>query len=274
MRFSRLVLLMFCSWIAAPSWAAWSSQTVQGEGGVPLHVVTTGKRGAPAILFIHGLGASHYNFKAQLDSDLAKDFFLVAFDLRGHGASGRPQDLFAYSTSEVWARDVAAVIAATGIRRPIIVAWSYGTWVAMDYVRAYGTTSVAGLNFTGGLGGLQPVTVSVPINGAPSAAGDDPIADIEALIQYLPPTARDLIAQRQLDNRDLLDRLDVPVLLSLGERDFDPGMVKAGAELAKRKPNFRVSEYKGAGHSVFTEQPSRFNDELLALARQRAPAPP
>lgn len=232
-----------------------------------LNVVTTGKRGAPAILFIHGLGASHYNFKSQLDSDLAKDFFLVAFDLRGHGASGRPADLLAYSASKVWARDVAAVMAATGISRPIVVGWSYGTWVAMDYVREYGATSVAGLNLTGGLGGLQPVTISVPINGTPSAAGD-PVADIEALIQYLPPTARDLVAQRRLDNRDLLDRLDVPVLLSLGERDFDPGMVQAGAELAKRKPNFRVSEYKGAGHSVFTEQSERFNAELRAFARK------
>lgn len=273
MRFLRVLLLISFVAFASPAWAVWSSLTVQGDGGVPLHVVTTGKRGAPAILFIHGLGASHYNFKAQLDSDLAKDFFLVAFDLRGHGASGRPQDLLAYSTSQVWALDVAAVMKATGIQRPIIVAWSYGTWVAMDYVREYGAASVAGLNFTGGLGGLAPVTVALPSDGTPSAEGN-PVADIESLFQFLPPYARDLVTQRQLDNRDLLDRVDVPVLLSLGERDFDPGMVQAGADLAKRKPNFRVSEYKGAGHSVFSAQPARFNDELLAFARQRAPAPP
>ena len=52
---------------------------------------------------------------------------------------------------------VAAVIAATKARRPVLVAWSYGTLVAMDYVREFGIAGLAGLNLTGALGALRPV---------------------------------------------------------------------------------------------------------------------
>ena len=134
----------------------WEYQTVTGAGGVPLNVVTVGDSSSPAILFIHGIGQSHYSFVRQLNADLAEDFFLVGFDLRGHGASGKPWLAEAY-TSEIWAQDVAAVMAASQIQRPIIVAWSFGTLVAMDYVRRFGVAHLPGMVFTGSLGALQPV---------------------------------------------------------------------------------------------------------------------
>ena len=44
----------------------------------------------PEILFIHGFSQSHLSWIKQVTSDLAKDFHMVTYDLRGHGNSDKP----------------------------------------------------------------------------------------------------------------------------------------------------------------------------------------
>jgi pimeloyl-ACP methyl ester carboxylesterase len=63
---------------------------VPSSDGVPLCVYETGRREAPALLFVHGMSQSCAVFKRQFESDLARDYHLVALDLRGHGCSGKP----------------------------------------------------------------------------------------------------------------------------------------------------------------------------------------
>lgn len=85
--------------------------------------------GAP-ILFLHGWSQCTLSWERQLcDPGLAARFRMVAFDLRGHGASAKPHEVAAYDNSQAWAGDVAAVIAAMQMVRPVIVAWSYGRTV-------------------------------------------------------------------------------------------------------------------------------------------------
>ena len=89
------------------------SETIAGFDGVPLVVAETGNRNGPPILFIHGYSQSYLSWEKQLnDQKLAKEFHLIAFDLRGHGASAKPPRQEDY-TIQAWAGDVAAVIAAT-----------------------------------------------------------------------------------------------------------------------------------------------------------------
>ncbi len=299
----RRVLLLAALLVGQPGLTDWNYRIVEGAGGVPLNVVTAGDPASPAILFIHGIGQSHVSFARQLDSDLAKDFFLVSFDLRGHGASGKPWLAEDYGESQVWAQDVAAVIEATEIDRPVMVGWSYGTLVVMDYLREFGIASVAGINLTGALGALQPFRMP---------AGDDPnVAEFarirklqlspdlvdnirasepmvrwltaeplpeperqlfQAVTMMLPVYARRAMTQRRLDNRDLLERLTLPVLLSLGEKD-NPGQLDDGAEMAATHANMRLSVYEGAGHSVFFERPERFNAELRRFVQATGATP-
>jgi pimeloyl-ACP methyl ester carboxylesterase len=83
---------------------------VPGAGGVPLNTVEAGDKTKPGILLIHGFGQSQNSFQAQLESvELTRDFHLVAFDLRGHGASGKPSEAKDYG-SEAWGGYVDAVI--------------------------------------------------------------------------------------------------------------------------------------------------------------------
>lgn len=266
---------------------------------MPLNVVTAGDPASPAILLIHGFGQSHYSFVLQLDSGLADDYYLVSFDLRGHGGSGKPWAVEAYSESEVWAGDIAAVIEATRLDRPLVVAWSYGTMVTMDYIREFGDQGIAGILLTGGQGALRPLKMPSG-DDDPDAKEFAQIRELQSspdLIDYiragerviplltatplpeqqlqlfraiglmLPPYVRRAMAHRRLDNQDMVDQLSLPVLFCLGEKD-NPFQLDDARELAASHDNMSLTVYEGAGHSVFIERPERFNAELRRFAEQ------
>lgn len=295
----RWPLMLFALLVATPSQADWNYRVVAGVGGVPLNVVTVGQPEQPAILFIHGIGQSHYSFHRQLDSDLADEFYLVAFDLRGHGASGKPWEAEAYTQSAAWAGDVAAVLEATGARRPVVVAWSYGTLVVMDYVRDFRTAELSGIVLTGALGALLPLRMTeadeagmaafarirqlqlspnladqvaaarlvVPLLTA-APLPDTERGEFEAIALMLPAYARQGMISRHQDNQDLLEALSsVPLLLALGSED-NQAMIEDASGMAAGTGNISLSVHKGAGHSVFLERPEHFNAELREFARR------
>src|SRR4026208_2079296 len=122
-----------------------AKQIVTGGGGVQLHVVETGNPKGRPILFVHGFSQCSLAWSRQLDSDLARAHRLVAMDLRGHGLSEKPRD--AYSDSRLWADDVAAVLDALTLDRPVLCGWSYGSLIVQDYLRHYGEGRISGFHF-------------------------------------------------------------------------------------------------------------------------------
>jgi len=69
----------------------------------------------------------------QVDSDLAKEFHIVTYDLRGHGNSDKPLDPAAYRNSTAWGQE-AQPIDAAGLKRPVLVGWSYAGPMLSDYL--------------------------------------------------------------------------------------------------------------------------------------------
>lgn len=291
----------------APEFAVPAMSTVRSDDGTDLLVVQEGDPTAPGILMIHGFAQSYLSFRRQFSSDLTSRFHLVSFDLRGHGGSAKPSDPAAYTDVARSADDVAEVIKATGLHRPVIVAWSYGGVVAGDYIRKYGPGNVAGVVFAGTLGGLaKPVAVSPPVSSPTLTKGSDLAATIKAaaakarsldLAQnivggdvissaYMTPamTADDLhilfatemmlpayvrraMLQRSYDNADLIAAFALLPTLFV-RGDRDMGMGEHElADLATKLPRMKLSRYPGAGHLTFFEDPARFNTELAAFAR-------
>ena len=74
----------------------------------------------------------------QVDSDLAKEFHIVTYDLRGHGNSDKPLDPARYKDSKAWGDEVQAVMDAAGLKHPVLVGWSYAGRVISDYVATHG----------------------------------------------------------------------------------------------------------------------------------------
>jgi non-heme chloroperoxidase len=125
-------------------------RTVQGGGGLRLHIREWGKTDGPPILFIHGWSQSHLCWAKQYQSTLADEFRLVAYDLRGHGMSQAPLEPEHYTDPKLWADDVAAIIAQLGLDRPVLVGWSYGSFIICDYLRTHGQDHIAAIDFVAG----------------------------------------------------------------------------------------------------------------------------
>ncbi|MDX2145040.1 MAG: alpha/beta hydrolase [Rhodospirillaceae bacterium] len=283
------VTFLLCA-IASFSSAYAKSLYVEGAGGVPLAVTDVGPLDAPGILFIHGIGFGRDSFRAQFESSLADRYHLVAFDLRGHGMSGKPWTVADYSEPGLWAQDVANVMAATGLKRPVVVAWSYGSLVIADVIRINGTADIGGLVLVAALGGL--VDAPAPQGDMPEelarARRLQPMPDLNsqreasrlvapfltagnvptwwpesalALNLMVPPYARPLLRQHPAKNADLVSKLRLPLLIVHGRHDaaVSPQSVD---HLRRAVPGSAASLYENSGHSPFAEDASRFNAEL------------
>jgi pimeloyl-ACP methyl ester carboxylesterase len=272
--------------------------TVRGGGGLRLHVREWGKANGPPILFVHGLSQNHLCWDKQYESALADEFRLVAYDLRGHGMSEAPLEPQHYTDGRLWAGDVAAIIDELLLDRPVLVGWSYGSFVICDYVRAHGQDRIAALGFVGGavkLGEAAFGTLIGPgfLDHFVDATADDlpsnirgmrglvrvfaatPLAsdDHETLLcssMTVPARIRANLAAREIDYDDVLRILEVPLLVTHGREDTV--VLPAMAEhVVATCPTAEASWYEGVGHVPHLEDPERFNRELAGLiSRVRA----
>lgn len=263
---------------------------VAGFGGVPLNMVQKGDAGRPGVLFLHGYKQSYLSWSAQFGADLAQRCHLVAYDLRGHGNSGQPWQASAYDNSRPWADDMAAVIRASGLVKPLVVAWSFGGNVAMDFLRLHPEVPIAGLVLVSSPAGLLTAPGSAPANAPRPPALDlaQGVAAAERSAQFVfgtgvepglraQLTAASLRVGPYLDsamavrgagaNADLLPALaQLPLTLALGGRD--PIVPAAVAQkLRAALPGARVVEFPDAGHAMFLEEgaATRFNALIDAL---------
>lgn len=102
-----------------------------GPPPIRLHYLDWGGSGRPIIL-LHGLASSCHiwDFTAPL---LAERFRTFALDQRGHGLSDQPGS---YTFAEVTG-DLAGVIEALGLERPVMVGHSWGAGVAVQFAADY-----------------------------------------------------------------------------------------------------------------------------------------
>lgn len=287
----------------APSQAATPEvMLIPSRDAVPLCVAEAGNPAGYPLVFIHGFSQSHAVFARQFSSALAQEFRLLALDMRGHGCSGKPWATEAYASPRPWAGDIAALLAAKQVERPILVGWSAGGYWSLDFVREHGAAAIAGLVMAGSHGGLIPTADDAQVRERAAAMRKanleyplDPVRTLELSDQFvarmaaqplppdlarvmhagtlmLPAYARQAMTSRDMDNADLAPRLDIPVLFILGAADHvvAPAALQA---LATRLPAAQVRIYADTGHSAFAEQPEQFNRDLAEFARRVSGAP-
>jgi len=91
--------------------------------GQRLHYVDTGGTG-PAIVMIHGLGGTLWNFTYGLVGKLSGEFRVIAVDRPGSGYSARPDDAPAKLSAQ--ADTLAKFMRALGLKQPLLVGHSLG----------------------------------------------------------------------------------------------------------------------------------------------------
>jgi pimeloyl-ACP methyl ester carboxylesterase len=263
---------------------------VVAPDGVSVSVNEWGNPAGPEILFIHGQAQSVLCFNRQIDSELARDFRIVAYDLRGHGLSDKPNDPACYRDARRWADEVQAVIAAKRLRKPVAVGWSLGGRVLRAYLMHYGDARLSGINFLS----TRPVEDPGVVGPASKAYHADTAPDlgsrVAANIAFLracyekqpderdfaiavaynfmvPPYVRDALAGWSTDPaqvREAFARVTVPTLVTHGRRDalILPHAAEMTASAIK---GATVSYYDDCGHAPFYEDAARYNRELAAF---------
>lgn len=275
-----MILAMAALHVSAAELGALQFHEISAADGTPLNVVETGNPDAPVLLLIHGFSQSYMSFHAQLrDLDLNTQFRLIALDLRGHGGSGKPWVREAYAGHRPWASDIRQVVEFLKLDKPVIVGWSFGGYVAMDYIREYGASAVAGLVLTGSHGGL------IARRDGPRAKHE---GDLDAAISnarefmklmsakpvsddmfdrgtyahvMMPAYVRNAMAEKRLDNTDMLESLAVRTLVFLGDQDASLPVAHT-REILEANHHITTKILPGVGHSAFIEDANTFNREL------------
>ncbi|MBR0641956.1 alpha/beta fold hydrolase [Plastoroseomonas hellenica] len=276
--------------MAAEPAAASASFTVRSADGTLLTGDAQGDLEAPGILFIHGLRQSRLSWDKQFADPALAGFRLVRFDLRGHGDSDKPAAPDAYADADRWADDLAAVIAGARLRRPVLVGWSLGGYVAGAYLRKHGGAGIAGINLVDAVTRLSPDLLT-PLAGsfARSTGSHDlgeraaATADFLAACFHQPPTGIEwqrmlvingMTARAVNEGFTRTETTDLepvfrdyagPILLTHGAHDRLVRLAMS-ERIRALHPGSRLSVYAESGHSPFYEEPSRFGRELAGFA--------
>lgn len=267
---------------------------IKGGGGLELNVLEWGKpRGRP-LLLIHGWSQAYPCWEKQYQSALADEFRIVALDLRGHGMSAAPLEQAAYTDSKLWADDIQAVIATLSLERPVLAGWSYGGLVISDYLKVYGDSAIAGINFVSasvrlGASAFGTLIGNGFIEPFPRATSGSLAESIDGIRDFIErcfavklsrqdyervlcfnmtarPDVRASLAAREFDATEVLRKVTAPVLITQGRKDTMvlPAMAEFIASLI---PHAQMSWYDEVAHGPFMEDAARFNDELAAFTR-------
>lgn len=267
---------------------------IEGGDGVELFVRDGGKEDGPPILFIHGWSQHHLCWEKQMNGPLAETHRLVAFDLRGHGASDKHDDPEYYLHSKSWADDVAAVIDTCEMDRPLVVAWSLGGRIALDYFHHYGCEDVSGLALVGAsvVSTSDPslLTRRRPDVVAEGMYSDDQRIALNATIAFVkgcfastlskmdlatmvgfnmfcPPHIRRASRLRAPDYEPDFAGITCPVSVFWGDAEklIFRDMID---ETLAAIPHAKLIEFAGTGHAPFWERAEQFDTHLAEFARE------
>ena len=243
---------------------------------VALHHVEEGLADAPPVLLGASLGTTHAMWD-ELAADLSRDFRLVRFDTRGHGASPAPASSY---TVEGLAADVLALADMLGIDRFGYVGLSLGGAIGQVLGIRHGerltslalccTAPVFGSPETwreraaqvrsDGVGGLVEPTLERWFTPAYRKAHPDRVARVMDMFRGTPPAgyAGCCDALGEYDVSEQLAAISAPTLVVAGADD--PGTPPSvGAAMVEAIPGSRLVVIDDAAHIANVAQPEAFN---------------
>jgi pimeloyl-ACP methyl ester carboxylesterase len=253
-------------------------RVVLAEDGVELATYEFGEAGAPVVLAVHGFASSAS--ANWLDTGWVRDltragFQVIAYDQRGHGASGKPHSPSSYSI-ETLTTDVGVVLDAYGAGATAYLGYSLGARVGWQAAHRWEHRIRCAV--LGGIPGGDPLRlfrldhardfitggVEVPDRLTSTyldMAGRIPGNDLEALVALVEgmrggtePTAGNAPLQ--------------PLLFATGSEDR---ILPASRELARLAPHGTFVEIPGRNHfNAPTARP--FRTAAIAFFAEHLPA--
>jgi pimeloyl-ACP methyl ester carboxylesterase len=256
---SFLVLVAACCLSSARAGAAERPEVKTfASNGVKIAYFEQGA-GEPVVL-IHGwLSSGGINWALPgISAQLARDFRVIALDVRGHGHSDKPNDEDKYGTELV--DDVVRLLDHLKIEKAHVVGYSMGGIIAGNFLAKHpdrvlsGTICGMGWLKTGGLGqrGFEQIGKNDPNARALAICGRS-------------------LAKLAL-TEDEIKSIEKPVAVMVG--DDDKLIHRLYVEpLQRTRPDWPVVSIDKANHISCIMKP-QFRDELASwLKKQKAPNP-
>lgn len=224
--------------------------------GIAITFDDIGPRDAAPIVLVHGFSSNrneNWRRVGWLGAFERRRLRCIAFDVRGHGESGKPHDPAAYSRAALTG-DVFALMDHLGVERADLMGYSMGGRLAL--AAALANPGRLHNLILGGVGGrlFDAPPPGNPMAGAMDADDPETITDpmLRSFRHFADEQGEDrkalaacAKAQHGSFARDLLAGIRVPTLVVAGARDElagDPG------ELARAIPGARAVVLPGCDH--------------------------
>jgi pimeloyl-ACP methyl ester carboxylesterase len=286
-----VLLLLACRpepFAAYPAGTAFRTRDVV-VAGTRLRLIDTGT--GPAVVFLHGFGASIYSWRHQLEPVLQAGHRVVAYDNRGFGYSDHPDSGYG---NAAYAALLVALLDSLRITDAVLVGHSMGGQIAAE-VAAGTPARVRGLVLLDPAGHRGPVArralrrMTVPFLNRTAVAAilrycyaDPRRVTQDDIDQYFVPVAgrggRKAIAAVLREYRfDALrggaQRITAPTLVLWGavDRIIEFANIR---DLAAELPRAAVVVIRDAGHNPQEEQPAEVNRQLIAYLQYGLPETP
>jgi flavin reductase (DIM6/NTAB) family NADH-FMN oxidoreductase RutF/pimeloyl-ACP methyl ester carboxylesterase len=278
--------------------AAW---TVPGFGGLPLVVESWGESDAPAVVLVHGFGQSRGIWRRAAHALAAAGRHVLAFDLRGHGESGRATD--GRYDLDAYIGDLRSVLDSLP-DRPVVVGASAAGWIAAAAIGEGSAQLASGLVLIDAapwqdVAATRRLSGLLQLHAAGFATVEAAYAATVQLHPLRPPPSLDSLRARLITGDDgllhwrwdprvfgsfrteeVVDRLRSALLraktptLCVRGSESDVTSVAAVEQLLSLIPWAESVEVVGAGHLVVNDQADSFNAVLLEFLERRIPRAP
>lgn len=221
-----------------------------------------------ALVFIHGWMASGAVFEHQLEG-LSENYQVIAPDLRGFGDSEKSQMDY---TLDVYRADLYELIQALNLGKPVIIGWSMGGAIAIDYATTFPNEISALI-----LLDTTPIMAEVddfPHIHPPRNADFTELMFPESNTENYKEMIRDINSQtnREIalssiknvgsaDLRPILQNIRVPTAIMHGTAD-QICFYSAARYMQKQIPKSIIIPFIGKGHAPFLTDSDNFNKQL------------
>ncbi|MGY8916253.1 MAG: alpha/beta fold hydrolase, partial [Flavobacteriales bacterium] len=232
------------------------------------------------LLLLHGLGSTKKDWDAQVPF-FSKNYRVIALDLRGHGASTKPEDAYGV---ELMTEDVKAFLDQLKIKAATLIGFSMGGAVAFQMASSYPAyvenlvivNSGPDFNDMGSSGeellnnrtqfletkGLELLAKEISFNMFPEAHQVGLRNAFETRCKNNDYNAyyKSFVTLMAWGLGDKLKDIQTRTLVIASDMDYTPVAFKE--EYVARMPNASLSVIKNSRHCVVIDQPDAFNSVL------------
>ncbi|KAJ7143509.1 alpha/beta-hydrolase [Mycena crocata] len=258
------------------------SKICPSTDGTLIYAEASGNPANPGVVFAHGFALSGVVFDELFsDTRMLDKLYLVRYDVRGHGRSGKPTDATGYASS-LYAADFSAVAKAFSLNMPVFVGWSASAPIPCDICSHISPAPISGviamsgalcaataektlkpklLQMIAGLCSFDATTALDTRSAFVDAVFSDPskvpfavkAAWVGSAALQTPDVTTAIMAGHRLDQTKLVElgAQGFPAMILYGTEDqFQDGRIVT-AETRPHFTNLEVVEIKGGSHSVF-----------------------